>query len=97
MPKPSKRIIWPTYIDAQKTRKQGRVLSKKEAVNAPDVKEIMSAARQLGLDPTLEEGKSFPRLWWEHKGRILVDAQGPKRQAIRQIASSIRSSRASTP
>ncbi len=97
MPKPAKRIIWPTYIDAQKTRKQGRVLSKREAVNAPDIREIMSAARQLGLDPTYEEGKSFPRLWWEHKGRVLVDAKGPKRQAMRQITSNIRSSRASAP
>ncbi len=97
MPKPSKRIIWPTYIDAQKTRKQGRVLSKKEAVSAPDIKEMISAARQLGLDPLYEEGKSYPRLWWEHKGRILVDAKGSKRHAMRQIALSIQSSRASTP
>ena len=94
MPKPSQRIIWPVYLDAQKTRKQGRILSKKEAVSAPDIKEIMHAARQLGLDPSYEEGKSFPRLWWEHKGRVLVDVKGPKRQAIRQIALSIHSSRA---
>ncbi len=95
MPKPSKRTIWPAYIDAQKTRKQGRIISKREAVSAPDIKEIVHAARQLGLDPSYEEGKSFPRLWWEHKGRVLIDAKGPKRKAIRQIASNIRSSRAS--
>ncbi len=95
MPKPSKRIVWPAYLDAQKTRKQGRVISKKEAVNAPDIKEIMHAAMQLGLDPSYEEGKSLPRLWWEHKGRVLIDAKGPKRRAIRQIASNIHTSRAS--
>ncbi len=95
MPKPSKRIVWPAYLDAQKTRKQGRIISKREAVNAPDIKEIVHAAMQLGLDPSFEEGKSFPRQWWEHKGRVLIDAKGPKRHAIRQIASDIRASRAS--
>jgi len=94
MPRPSKRIIWPVYIDAQKTRKQGRVISKKEGISAPDIKEIMNAARQVGLDPTFEEGKSFPRLWWEHKGRILINAKYSKRQALRQIAANIHSSRA---
>ncbi len=96
MPKPSKRIVWPAYLDAQKTRKQGRIISKREAVNAPDVKEIMHAATQLGLNPSYEEGKSFPRLWWDHKGRVLIDTKGPKRQAIRQIASDIHASRTST-
>ncbi len=95
MPRHSKRIVWPAYIDAQKTRKQGRILAKREAVSAPDVKEIINAARQLGLDPFYEEDKSFPRLWWEHKGRGLIDAKGSNRQAIRQIASKIHSSRAS--
>ncbi|MGZ4901836.1 MAG: signal recognition particle subunit SRP19/SEC65 family protein [Halobacteriota archaeon] len=94
MPKPSKRIIWPAYIDAQKTRKQGRVISKKEAIGAPDIKEMINAARQAGLEPTYEEGKSFPRLWWERKGRILINAKYSKRQAIRQIAANIHSSRA---
>ncbi|MDD1720993.1 MAG: signal recognition particle protein Srp19, partial [Euryarchaeota archaeon] len=51
----------------------------------------MHAARQLGLDPSYEDGKSFPRFWWEHKGRVLIDAKGSKRQAIRQIALNIRS------
>jgi signal recognition particle subunit SRP19 len=95
MAKRSKRIIWPVYIDAQKTRKAGRILAKKDSVSAPDCKEIVKAAKELDLNPSYEGEKSYPRLWWEHKGRVLIDVGDTKRQAMRQIALKIKLSRAS--
>jgi len=93
MAKNSKRIVWPIYMDAHKTRKEGRILAKRDSVGAPDIKEIISAAQELGLKPSCEEKKMYPRFWWEHKGRILVDFKGSKRDATRQIAHRIKSLR----
>jgi len=94
MAKNLKRIVWPIYMDAHKTRKEGRMLAKKDSVGAPDIKEIMRAAKELGLKPSCEDEKMYPRFWWEHKGRILVDFEGSKRDATRQIAHRIKSLRA---
>ena len=89
MAKTTKNVVWPVYIDAHKTRKEGRIIAKGDSVGAPDIKEIVRAAQELGLNPT------YPRLWWEHKGRLLIDVNGAKREAIRQIARAIKASRAS--
>jgi signal recognition particle subunit SRP19 len=93
MAKISKRIIWPVYIDTHKTRKEGRILAKKDSIGAPDVKEIMSAAAELGLKPSCEDDKMYPRFWWEYKGRVLISCEGSKRDAMRQIARRIKSLR----
>jgi len=95
MVKTTKKVVWPVYIDAHKTRKEGRIIAKGESIAAPDIKEIVRAARELGLNPTYEDEKAYPRLWWEHKGRLLIDVNGTKREAIRQIARAIEASRTS--
>jgi signal recognition particle subunit SRP19 len=94
MAKNSKRIVWPVYMDAHKTRKEGRILAKKDSLGAPDIDEIMRAAKELGLNPSCEDEKMYPRSWWEHKGRVLIDLDDSKRDAMRQIAHRIKSMRA---
>ncbi len=94
MERTAKKVVWPVYIDAHKTRKEGRILAKGDSVGAPDIKEIIRAAQELGLSPTYEHEKAYPRFWWEHKGRLLIDVNGAKREAIRQIARAIKASRA---
>jgi len=96
MTKVTKKIVWPVYIDAHKTRKEGRILAKGDSVWAPDLREMVRAAEELGLSPTYEDEKAYPRLWWEHTGRLLIDVNGAKRKAIRQIAHAIKASRART-
>ncbi|MGZ4865439.1 MAG: signal recognition particle subunit SRP19/SEC65 family protein, partial [Halobacteriota archaeon] len=46
MAKNSKRIVWPIYMDAHKTRKEGRILAKKDSIGAPVIDEIMRAAKE---------------------------------------------------
>jgi signal recognition particle subunit SRP19 len=94
MAKNPKRIVWPIYMDAHKTRKEGRILAKRDSVGTPDVKEIMRAANELGLKPSCEDEKMYPKFWWDHKGRILVDFEGSKRDATRQIAHRVKLLRA---
>ena len=90
-----RRVIWPVYIDGLKTRKQGRVLAKKDSVGAPSVKEIVRATAEMGLKPSSEDEKTHPRGWWEPGGRVLIESTSTKREIMRQIAHRIKTTRAS--
>jgi signal recognition particle subunit SRP19 len=80
-------------MDAHKTRKEGRILAKKDSIGTPELKEIKRAAQELGLHPVVEEEKMYPRFWWEHRGRVLIDSHSKKREVVKQIARRIKSSR----
>ncbi|MBU7004937.1 MAG: signal recognition particle subunit SRP19/SEC65 family protein, partial [Theionarchaea archaeon] len=43
-------IIWPSFIDANLTRGQGRRLPKKACVRSPDINEMLEAAERLGVE-----------------------------------------------
>jgi signal recognition particle subunit SRP19 len=82
----TKLVIWPVYLDATKSRGEGRILPLKEAVKSPVLKEIEKAALELNLAPVVETDKAYPKSWWVTGGRVLVDKRGPKSVIIRQIA-----------
>ena len=85
----AKLVIWPNYIDATKTRAEGRILPKKASVKSPVLREIEKAAKELGLNPVLEADKAYPKSWWETSGRVLVDRKAPKSVTVKQIAGKI--------
>ncbi len=89
MRKQEKIIIWPVYFDANKTRKEGRRVSKNEAVQSPKIAEIETAATQLRLEPELISEKSYPRSPWNKAGMLLVEKQGSKEKVINQIIKQI--------
>jgi signal recognition particle subunit SRP19 len=64
-------VIWPVYLDAEKTRAEGRRVSSELAVEEPTVDEIAQAVQQVGYDAVIERSKTYPR---EHepRGRVLV-------------------------
>jgi len=87
-------IIWPSYIDANITRKFGRKLSKAESVEEPKVREISQALRKHKIEHIVEHDKAFPATWWEKSGRIVIkDNQTPKMELLRLISKSIKQSR----
>lgn len=56
------QIIYPQYIDAMLTPKQGRRLTKTQAVATPTIQEMFMALQALGYKKFLHEsGKSYPR------------------------------------
>lgn len=67
-----KLVIWPSYIDSEKTRRMGRKIAKNKAVPSPKLREIAAAAEALGLGPVVEGEKAYPREWWTKGGRVLV-------------------------
>ena len=89
----TKQVIWPVYLDATKTRGEGRILSMKDSVKSPVLKEIEKAALELDLAPVVESDKAHPQSWWVTGGRVLVDKKGPKSILSKQIAAHISKTR----
>ena len=90
MKEEGKLVIWPAYLDKERTRAEGRIISKKSAVSQPTLDEITKAAQKLGLTPVVQEDKSYPASWWEKSGRILIENSQPKNAYVRQIAAEIK-------
>ena len=85
-----KLTVWPAYMDKDRTRAEGRIISKKSAVSKPTFDEIVKAAKMLGFEPIPEADKSYPRSWWEKSGRIMIENTQAKNVSVRQIAAEIK-------
>jgi len=64
-------VIWPAYLDATKTRAEGRRVPRDQAIDDPTVDEIAEAAQQVGYDAVIERDVTYPREY-EPRGRVLV-------------------------
>jgi signal recognition particle subunit SRP19 len=64
-------VIWPVYIDASKSRSEGRRVPLDVAVEEPTVDEIADAVQQVGYDAVIERDVGHPREW-DARGRVLV-------------------------
>ena len=81
-----KYVVWPIYFDKSVSRLSGRKVSKKNAVDKPDVESISKAAKSLGLNPILEKNVSYPSKHWKKEGRVLVDKKDSKSKLLVKIA-----------
>jgi signal recognition particle subunit SRP19 len=79
-------IIWPTYFDAAKTRKEGRRVPKNCAVQAPKIIEIKEGADKLGLENQLNTEARFPKTPWTKTGMLIVTKNEPKEIIIQKLA-----------
>ncbi len=82
-------IIWPAYIDSTRSQREGRRIPRKNSVKTPKLREISRAAGKLGLNPTVENEKSYPKSWWENSGRVIIDKKMSKRESILRISKMI--------
>ncbi len=64
-------VIWPAFLDADRSRSEGRRVSQELAVSEPTVEEIAKAVQQVGYDAVIERDKTYPREY-ETRGRVLV-------------------------
>jgi len=88
-----KTVIWPAYLTAGKTRREGRIVSRKNAVKLPKVEEIEKVAKMLNLEPEVEKEKAYPKTHWEKSGRVLVNKIGRKGEIAKEIAKGIKEMR----
>jgi signal recognition particle subunit SRP19 len=86
MRKLDKAIIWPVYFDINKSRQEGRRVSKNQAVNSPKILEIKEAADKLGLDNQLNIEAHFPKMHWAKSGMLLIEKNEAKEAIIKKLA-----------
>ncbi|MDH7564609.1 MAG: signal recognition particle subunit SRP19/SEC65 family protein [Candidatus Bathyarchaeota archaeon] len=79
-------IIWPTYFDLTKTRKDGRRVPKSLAVPTPTILEVQNAVQKLGLKYALRPDAGYARTPWLKAGMLLVAKTESKEKTISKIA-----------
>lgn len=88
--KGEKIVIWPAYLTAGKTKGEGRIVSRRNAVKSPKIEEIEKAARMLDLEPVVEKEKAYPKTHWLQSGRVRVNKAGRKGESVKEIAKGIK-------
>jgi signal recognition particle subunit SRP19 len=87
------QVIYPSYLDSNKTVKQGRRMAQDVAVPRPTCNDISQALQQLQVRHVLQPYKGYSRditCLWDNPGRVLVDVSlFKKSQLMREIAARI--------
>jgi signal recognition particle subunit SRP19 len=86
MRKLDKAIIWPVYFDCNKSRQEGRRISKSQAVQSPKILEIKEAADKLGLENEMNIDAHFPKTPWAKTGMLLIEKNEAKEAIIKKLA-----------
>ncbi|MBU2560525.1 signal recognition particle protein Srp19 [archaeon] len=86
-------VVWPAYIDAEKSKAEGRKIPKKLAPASPTLKEIEAAAKDLGYHIKTEHDKAYPKAWWEKSGRITLEKKKAKTLILKELAKEIKKKR----
>lgn len=81
-----KYVVYPIYFDKSVSKIEGRKVSKKQAVDKPNIEDIGKAAKSLGLNPVLEKNIAHPSRHWKKEGRVLIDKKDSKSKLLKQIA-----------
>ena len=89
MRKLDKAIIWPIYFDTNKSRSEGRRVSKNIAVQSPKILEIKEAADKLGLQNEMNVEAHFPKAPWSKSGMLLVEKNEAKEKIIQKLATQL--------
>ncbi|MDY6819223.1 MAG: signal recognition particle subunit SRP19 [Halobacteriales archaeon] len=82
------KVIWPAYLDSDRSRREGRRVPEDEAIDDPEVDEIAAAVQQVGYDAVIERDATYPREPWRECGRVRVrnaDDTG-KNDLVRAVA-----------
>ncbi len=85
-------IVWPSFIDSELSRREGRRLAKRLCVRSPKAEELLNAARQLGLKSKIHP-KAYPRRWHREKNALEIETDLPRTQLIRTLAEELRKER----
>jgi signal recognition particle subunit SRP19 len=81
-----KLILWPIYFDKNLSRSKGRKISKKFAIEKPEVEKLAKIAKTLGLSFFIEKDAAHPCRSWKKEGRIIIEHKNNKSKIITQIA-----------
>ncbi|MCE5296462.1 MAG: signal recognition particle subunit SRP19/SEC65 family protein [Euryarchaeota archaeon] len=83
-------VLWPEYFDSDRTRAEGRRVSKAVAVSSPTLDMIVVALKRIGVEHKAEADRAYPGNWHEHKGRVLVEKKMTKTKLIAAVAEQLK-------
>lgn len=79
-------VLWPAYLDADRSRSAGRRVPLDLAVPDPTVEEIAAAVEQVGYDADVDPDATHPQEY-EPRGRVIVqDVDDSKNDLIQAVA-----------
>jgi signal recognition particle subunit SRP19 len=90
MRKSSELMLWPSYFDLNRTRKEGRKVGRNLAIEHPTLDELAKAVEMLGIPYNADRSASYPRSWWEKGGRLLVNKVMPKGRLVLSVAKNLK-------
>lgn len=79
-------VIWPVYLDADRTRSGGRRVPLDLAVSDPSVEEIAAAVEQIGYDADVDFDASHPQEFGSRGCVVVHDVDDTKNDLIQAIA-----------
>lgn len=83
-------IVWPAYLEAENSRKKGRRIPLKLAIEKVRLDEISASAIELGYKVEILNEKAYPRTWWQ-KGCVKIYPKKESKTALlRKLALKIR-------
>ena len=82
--------IWPAYIDGSKTRRSGRKIPRKIAIEHPTIREIYLVAQAFKYEPKMNSTARYSRAWWEEPGYVKIIKKDKKIKALQKIALGIK-------
>ena len=85
-------VVYPEYLDAAYSHKEGRKVPRKFALQNPKREEIVEAARELDLF-LYEENASHPGHCWQKRGRVIIRKEKAKLFSLKVLALTIRKTR----
>lgn len=79
--------IYPAYFEAGRSRKSGRRIPKKLALQGVDVELIVLAARRLKLEYKVRPDARYPASWWGTPGLVLIKkTEQSKTHLLKELA-----------
>jgi signal recognition particle subunit SRP19 len=90
MRKSNEVVLWPSYFDIDKTRGEGRKVSRSLAIEHPTIEELIRAVEMLGIAYNADRSAAYPKCWWEKAGRISVSKTTPKGKLIVSVARNLK-------
>ena len=75
-------VLWPEYFDIDRTRAEGRKVSKTLCVKNPNLDIIAKGAMILDLEYKVEEDSAYPANWAAKRGCVRVEKGKMRKTAI---------------
>ena len=89
-------IIWPSYLNKNLSKKEGRKLPKNLSLDDPKFEEIKNALESIGINHKIEKNARYQKEQGKEDrkiGRFIVEEKFSKNEILKKISKEIRKNR----